>query len=150
MLALTFLAGNVTDSFKYKINEIRDAIIDLQKRYISEFLIPDEDFRAAIDKIIQKAAETYSNTTIVNRAVHYYRRHGSSIVRYNRRKKQLWVTVKFAVGPNSRDTLYTVTSFPVPYGKGSNHATRIADVPDYIVVRQQSSGIEYATLTDSK
>lgn len=131
MLALTFLAGNVTDSFRYKINEIRDAIIDLQKGYISEFLIPDEDFRAAIDKIIQKAAETYSNTTIVNRAVHYYRRHGSSIVRYNRRKKQLWVTVKFAVGPNSRDTLYTVTSFPVPYGKGSNHTTRIADVPDY-------------------
>lgn len=149
MLALTFLAGNVTDSFRYKINEIRDAIIDLQKGYISEFLIPDEDFRAAIDKIIQKAAETYSNTNIVNRAAHYYRRHGSSIVRYNRRKKQLWVTVKFAVGPNSRDTLYMVTSFPVPYGKGSNHATRIADVPHYIVVRQQSSGIEYATLTDS-
>lgn len=69
--ALTFLAANVTDSFKYNINEIRDAIIDLQKGYISEFLIPDEDFRAAIDKIIQKAAETYSNTNIVNRAVHY-------------------------------------------------------------------------------
>lgn len=29
--ALTFLAANVTDSFKYNINEIRDAIINLQK-----------------------------------------------------------------------------------------------------------------------
>lgn len=65
MLGLTFLAGNVTDLFRDKINEIRDAIIDLQKGYISEFLIPDEDFRAAIDKIIQKAAETYSVLTLL-------------------------------------------------------------------------------------
>lgn len=67
ILALSFLVVNVTDLFNYNYFTLI-CFNEFTNEYLSEFLIPDKDFQAAIENIIQRAAKTYTYTNNVNRA----------------------------------------------------------------------------------
>ncbi len=116
----------------------------------SRTLLPSKAIRQAA-RSIAKSLLGSSYVLLHGLDTNYFRRHGSFAVHLH--NNSIWITLRFPVGPAvAQMELYAVNVYPVPVTNGSTHATRITDLPDYVVIRsvQRGNHDAYAPLATSE
>ena len=130
------------------LREVRQTINDLAQGIFPQSTISERQLKKAISRVSRLVRKTNPDYSVVHDDPMYFNIH-RSVEAQLANSSDIWITLKIPVGLNSNASkIYRIDRHPIPFSNGTNPATKIQELPDYVAIQgTEGSELKIAPMT---